>query len=35
MPCRTVEAAQVLMNSEGKVLLAVKRGENLRRARVR
>ena len=35
MPCKTAEAAQVLMNLEGKVLLAVARGDSLRRVRVR
>ena len=35
MPFRNAEAAHVLMNLEGKVLLAVARGDSLRRERVR
>ena len=34
LPFRTSEAAQPLMNSEGKVLLAAVRGDSLRQARV-
>ena len=35
MTCKTAEAVQVLMKSEGKVLLAVARGDSLRQTRVR